>query len=677
MHQAKFLGGMWILLVLLSYHVTSVTSQNDNQRVCQTEDCRLSQQIASMMDTSVDPCEDMFQFSCGGWLRDNPLPVNGEYLTLRDKLKTQNEKEIIQFLEDDDVRDQCRESTALEKARTIFKTCSQTEANATLLYQSLVNYIDELGSWTVTPTPRGWNEANWSLQHALEKSHSLWGFSFWNYYINFDYRNFSRTILYVRQNGLHDDVYPHLNRNPFDVPAFKEAFMNETVPLALLLGGEEQTAREKLEVVYEFQKKLSKIFLPLDLKDKGTNLTFEKRMTVGEFQTVLGSWIDVDKYFSTVAGQKFVTKDDEMIVDHLDYFKRLRYIIQGTDKEVLANYIVYNFVKLARSYFPSFMPIKANTGLEKCLELFIMNDLMYPSASLFVEKHLSPELHTMAALIINGLEHQFVKTFEDSDWIDSKVIQRLKSMKISIGGEDWITDLVTIDKRYETLEAVAGDYLQNRANIVRFKSNMKARRYRSPAEIIHFRQVYDVSSEYNSAFNELFVPTGILMEPLASASYPDAYLYGSIGTHIGTDLINNLDREKNSIYANSSECWKDQIDTYQLHGENLTGQLQIDQFIADNVGLKLSYGAYKNAFKLKHSLPNMNLTEDQLFFVGMSQYFCGHYAPEYELERMKVWHQTPDKLRVFHVIANSPEFALAFKCSERSTLNPEEKCSVW
>ncbi|KAK7002903.1 endothelin-converting enzyme-like 1, partial [Biomphalaria glabrata] len=88
-----------------------------------------------------------------------------------------------------------------------------------------------------------------------------------------------------------------------------------------------------------------------------------------------------------------------------------------------------------------------------------------------------------AALIINGLEHQFVKTFEDSDWIDSKVIQRLKSMKISIVGEDWITDPVTIDKRYETLEAVAGDYLQNCANIVRFRNNRRARRYRSPPEI--------------------------------------------------------------------------------------------------------------------------------------------------------------------------------------------------
>ncbi|KAK7002901.1 endothelin-converting enzyme 2, partial [Biomphalaria glabrata] len=62
----------------------------------------------------------------------------------------------------------------------------------------------------------------------------------------------------VHQNGLYDDFWPESNRNPFDEPAFKEAFMNETVPLALLLGGEEQTAREKMEVVYEFQKNLYK-----------------------------------------------------------------------------------------------------------------------------------------------------------------------------------------------------------------------------------------------------------------------------------------------------------------------------------------------------------------------------------------------------------------------------------
>lgn len=30
--------------------------------------------ILSKMDQSVNPCEDFYAFSCGGWLKENPIP---------------------------------------------------------------------------------------------------------------------------------------------------------------------------------------------------------------------------------------------------------------------------------------------------------------------------------------------------------------------------------------------------------------------------------------------------------------------------------------------------------------------------------------------------------------------------------------------------------------------------
>ena len=30
--------------------------------------------LTEAMDTTVDPCQDFFQYACGGWLKKNPLP---------------------------------------------------------------------------------------------------------------------------------------------------------------------------------------------------------------------------------------------------------------------------------------------------------------------------------------------------------------------------------------------------------------------------------------------------------------------------------------------------------------------------------------------------------------------------------------------------------------------------
>ena len=61
------------------------------QRVCLTESCvQTAARLLRQMDRTADPCQDFYQFACGGFLADTVLPDHktrlGSYDLLRDEL---------------------------------------------------------------------------------------------------------------------------------------------------------------------------------------------------------------------------------------------------------------------------------------------------------------------------------------------------------------------------------------------------------------------------------------------------------------------------------------------------------------------------------------------------------------------------------------------------------------
>src|ERR1700758_4025142 len=54
----------------------------------------------SAMDKTVDPCVDFYAYSCGGWMKNNPIPPDQSSWGTYGKLEDENRAQLRAILED-------------------------------------------------------------------------------------------------------------------------------------------------------------------------------------------------------------------------------------------------------------------------------------------------------------------------------------------------------------------------------------------------------------------------------------------------------------------------------------------------------------------------------------------------------------------------------------------------
>lgn len=122
-------------------------------------------------------------------------------------------------------------------------------------------------------------------------------------------------------------------------------------------------------------------------------------------------------------------------------------------------------------------------------------------------------------------------------------------------------------------------------------------------------------------------------------------------------------------YERRSECFVQQYDHY-----GIDGSLTLGENIADNVGLKISYEAFKNTKDalLPAILPSLGVyTNEQLFFISFAQLWCEISTASPFLNEGE---HSPVKQRVLGTLSNSAEFHTAFNCNQVKNSN---KCTLW
>lgn len=157
------------------------------------------------------------------------------------------------------------------------------------------------------------------------------------------------------------------------------------------------------------------------------------------------------------------------------------------------------------------------------------------------------------------------------------------------------------------------------------------------------------------------------------------------------DRDGNLERwwSDNAIeqFHSRASCLINQYGNYTVQevGIPVDGENTQGENIADNGGIKQAFRAYKK-WLAQHSdddslihetLPGLNATNTQLFFLNFAQVWCGATRPEATRNKLKTAVHSPGRFRVIGTLSNSVDFSKEFNCPVGSPMNPKFKCSVW
>src|ERR1700731_1410000 len=79
------------------------------------------------MDRSIDPCVDFFKYSCGGWMKNNPIPPDQSSWDTYSKMQDENLGRLREILEAASAPDSNR-NAATQKIGDYYASCTDEKA---------------------------------------------------------------------------------------------------------------------------------------------------------------------------------------------------------------------------------------------------------------------------------------------------------------------------------------------------------------------------------------------------------------------------------------------------------------------------------------------------------------------------------------------------------------------
>jgi putative endopeptidase len=654
------------------------------------------------IDKTADPCVDFYQYACGNWMKNNPIPPTevrwGSFNTLGEQNQYLLWKEL-------DAASKNPKTPLQKKYGDYYAACMNTDL------------VDKLGAKPIEPELaliNGLTDKTKLAQLDVTLQTKYGAGSFLSVAVGQDQKDSSLQILQTGQGGLTLPDRDYYVADDARSAKIREQYVAHMTAMFTLLDGNSDKAATEAADVMRIETALAMGSMSrVEMRDPAARYHI---MTIDQVQALSPNF----DWHVLLTGLG-VGQAKTLNVSSPGFVKTVNAEIEAESLSALKNYMKWHVLhqaasNLSKPYAEENFAFfnKTLTGQKeeqprwkRCTR---QTDMALGEAvgQDWVKENFPPEAKENMEKLVKALEKALAEDIQQLPWMSdatkAEAEKKLAMFRDKIGyPEHW--------RDYSKLEVKRDDLLGNIERNVVFERNRNLARLGKPVDETEWTMTPPtVNAYYNPPFNDINFPAGILQPPFYDNTKDPAVNFGGIGVVIGHEMTHGFDDQGSKYgptgnvkynadgtlgswftdedlkkFNERTKCVADEYSGFQVaEGQNLNGKQTLGENTADNGGIRVAFRALQEVLA-KQGITDLDAQNDvisgytpaQRFFISFGQVWCSNQTEQSARVQAKTDPHSSGKWRTDGTVQNFEEFGKAFGCKVGQPMMPEKSCRVW
>lgn len=645
----------------------------------------------SLMDKSVRPQDDFYNYVSGTWMKTAKIPSDkptwGSFNKLADDTDN-NSMTILNSL----LKDKFADGSEGKKIQDLYATymnMQKRNADGIKPIQENLSKIDAIKNLA-------------DLQNYLTSVTKEGENTFYGWGVDADLKDSKMNAVYLGNAslGLGRDYYQKVNDKNTEALAEYQKYV-----ASMLKELGYKNADEAAKGIVDYEKSIAQTYLTNE-QSRDNTLQYNPK-TMAELSALVKN-VDLPAYLKKVG-----VNSDKVIIGELGYYKNFDKLVSAQNLPVIKDYLKFHMINGSASYLSEKLGDmrfafygkylrgqQEQRALNKRGYELINGSLGEAFGKLYVEKYFPAEAKAQMVELIDYLKKSFAVHINNLAWMSvttkEKAMQKLNKFTVKVAYPDKWKDY---SKLNIVSEAKGGNLYSNLQNITEWQYNKDLAKIGKPVDKSEWGMTpQTVNAYYNPVNNEIVFPAAILQPPFFNPKADAAVNFGGIGAVIGHEMSHGFDDsgaqfdadgnlvdwwtpEDKANFEKATKALAAQYDKYEpVKGTFVNGTFTNGENIADLGGVNIAYDALQMYLKDKGN-PGVisGFTQDQRFFLSWATVWRTLSSEKYMINQVKTDPHSPGYFRSFGPLTNVDAFYKAFDVKQGDKLYkaPQDRIKIW